>query len=198
MSENTDVLAQLKAKIAEAAASGDDVEFNNAIKEYNKHKAEVAKAIQAQIAKENEALAKDREAFEIENSKAILDFIKTLGFDCYKLKAKTIIVTVSHKENESGQIDKAGTVAVTGGVKLAIPTAKTTRTSTGGGTGKTKAELGISMSEIVEKFGTDDEKAEASALKAQGRENRADSKLYALQQKIKKRALADGLIKPIS
>ena len=192
-------ITNLKSKIVEAASSGDDIAFNDAIREYNKHKAEVQKAIQAQIAKENEELAQIRESFEKENTKALIDFVKSLGFDPYKYKAKTILITVPHKMTEDGKIDKSGSNTSSGGVKISVPTVKTKRQSSGGGgTNKTKQEYGKSMAEIVEEFGTDDEKADAAALKSMGRTDRADSKLYALQLKIKNRAINEGLLKPIS
>lgn len=177
-------LDQLKQEIAIAATTGDDNAFNQLIKEYNSRKADIAKALAEAARKEAEALAGDREKLATAIHRAVVKIPELLD-NLAKVKATGF----TFKVDSEGITYKS--------VALATPAIKTGRTGGGGGTGRTKAEYGLSMAEIVEKFGTTEEKAEAANLKTQGKEGRADSKLYQLQKNIRKRTIAEGNLQPL-
>lgn len=179
-------IEQLKQAIAIAATTGDDNTFNSLIKEYNSRKAEVAKAMQVAAQKEAEALAGVREKLATAIHKSVMK-IQGLAEDLAAVKATGF----TFKLDADGIVYKS--------VALAVPTikaAKTTGGNGGGGTGKTKAEFGMSMSEILTAFGTDEERAKGAELKAKGKVDRADSDLYSLQKVVKKRAIAEGKLQP--
>lgn len=178
-------IEQLKSAIALAATSGDDLAFNTLIKEYNARKADIAKALAAQALKEAEALAGVRQKLAISLHKAVVR-IPGIAKDLADVKATGFTY----------KVDADGITHLS--VALTVPTVKAARQGGGGGKGKTKAEFGMSLADIMTAFGSAEEKTKAAELKAQGREGRADATLYTLQMSVKKRAIADGSLKPIS
>ncbi len=188
-------LEQLRSAMAAALQAGDDVQYEALAKDWRNHKADREKALAEAAAKESEALAGGREKLAIAIFKAIQRIPQLKELETVKASGFTFHVDVVKLDENGTDIGTKHTA-----VALLVPTLKVakTRTASGGGVrGKTKAEFGLSSAEVLERFGTADEKAEGALLKTQGREDRADSKLYALQQIVKKRAIAEGKLQPV-
>lgn len=182
-------IAEIKARIALAISSGDDIGMMRAIKELNQYKSEIAKAEQDKIAKEEQELAGVRQSFEVAFYAKVVDVLRQLKFDCYQLKAKSIIITVDHAENDNGLLDVAGKVKVTGAAKLVVPTAKKRTVGASGLRTSSKGEYGITLDEIFQKFATDEDRSKLEAA-----DN--NSKKWVVKNEVKKRALKDGLLQP--
>lgn len=182
----------LKAAINEAIKGGDDNAFNQAVANYNKHKAEVAKALVEAAQKENEALSGSRaklaehirQAVEKWNDIGELAKVKALGFT-YKPK---------------GYTEADGTVLDRSSVALTIATVKKARASTGGGsTGKSQAEFGMKLDEIYQKFATPADKALMTAAEAKADYVSVKAKgaaIWTIKNNVKKNAITAGTLKP--
>jgi len=172
MAEQT--LEQIKAQIADCIAKGDDAGMMEAIKQLNKMKAEITKAAQEQARKEAEALAGAREKLATSIYKAVrqipdvlnqLTAVKATGFT-FKLDTEEI----QYKS-----------------VALAVPAVKQSR---GGGGGKSTAEYGVSLSDIFDRFATDEDKAKLKAAES-------NSAQWSIKNAVKKRAIAEGKLQPV-
>ena len=174
MAEKT--LDQLKQDIAKAATSGDDAGFNALLKGYSSRKADIAKALQEQARKENEALAGAREKLAVAIHRAVVKIpdinqlaaVKATGFT-FKLDAEG----VSYRS-----------------VGLTVPAVKASKSGRSGGTHMTsKAEFGIGLDEIFKRFGTDADKAKYEAAET-------NTAKWQVKNEVKKRALKAGFLKP--
>jgi hypothetical protein len=185
MSEKT--IEQLKQEIAIAATTGDDNAFNSLIKEYNSRKAEVAKAMQAAAQKEAEALAGDREKLATAIHKSVMK-IAGLAEDLAAVKATGF----TFKVDSEGIVYKS--------VALAVPTIKVARTSTGT---RNSSPTGNSLEADYQAYATDEDKAKIAAIEndlASGAidTKTANSRKWVVKNAVRKTAIAEGKLQPIS
>jgi hypothetical protein len=187
-------LGQIKADLARAIASGNDGEVMRLSKAIMAYAADIKKAEADKLKAEAEALAGKREALEAAIYKAVMKVLKPE--EILSAKAKGFTIVVDHLENDKGQLDPAGQVAVTGACKLMVPTIKAKAASTGGtgGTGVTvESQTGMKRAELIDKYATDEEKATIErakeAAKAEGKN--ANSVEWAAGKSVVKRILAD-------
>ena len=185
-----DTPEQIMAKIPAAGASGDLAEVIRLGNQLKKHQADIMKAEAEKLKKEAEEMAGVREKLEANILKAVKPIIKASDF--LAVKAKGFTLTVDRTENEKGQLDPNGTVRVTGGCKLIVPTVKAPKAGGGGGsTGALKAQTGLSRHEIVDQYATNAEKAAIAEAEA-GAATRPDSARYTAEKPVIKRILAEN------
>lgn len=184
--KETPTLEQLKAKVAEALATGDDAAFMVAVANIAKAKSEIAKAKVEQARKEQEALAGVRQ----ETAERIRKLIDKAGLDLADVLAK--VKATGFHYAPKGTLDANGVASEKSSVALAIPQVKAARrqsTAQGASTiGKTKSEFGMSLGEVYEKFKTPEDEvkmAEAST---------SNSKQWQVKVAVKKRAIEAGLL----
>ena len=175
MTENIQTAQTLMALIAAAGASGDLAEVIRLGNILRKQKADIEKAEAEKLQKESEALSGARSEAEVNLAKAVMPAIR--GIDILKLKCKSFVVTVSHTENDKGQLDPDGTVKVRGGVALVVPQAKAKRAGGNGGIRvSTKDEVGMSLSELINLHATADQKAGIQKAYDQADKNKGSAK----------------------
>ena len=190
--DNTAKLAELKAKIASAIADGNDDDLMLAVAGMSKFKAEIAKA-QAELAKkEAEQLAGKRAELATKIHKAIDKIVAGFKDDLLAVKATGFTFNLDLP-------DKDGVVVEHKSVALAVPAIKTSKArtgSTGGGSGKSKSEFGMSLDEIYQKFANEEEKANLEAVRADTTltDKAKNSKMWKIKDDVKKRAIKDGLL----
>ena len=177
-------LAELKAKIAAALTSGDDTAFMAAVGQLAKAKSEVAKAQAAQAQAEATQLAGAREKLAVDIFKDVKAG-KAIENIAYRLKA----VKATGFTFSLDMPDANGVMTVQKSVSLSVPSVKKPRGSGAGTIGKTKDEYGMSLGEVAERFGTAEEKAKVAAA--------SGSQQWQAKVAIKKRAIAEGLLKPL-
>jgi len=159
-----------------ALEGGDDTKVLELASQIHKVKADITRAEQDKLKAESEKLAGGRE----KTATAIFQAISKLPEMAELTRVKAFGFT--YKVNgypEEGITYKS--------VALIVPTVK--GKGGGGGSGKTKAEYGMSLSEIVDKYGTDEEKSKIANAES-------NSGSWQLKTQVKKRVLAEGLIKP--
>lgn len=170
-------IEELKKAMGKALAEDDTAEVLRISSEIHKQKQAVAKAEAEKLKAEGEKLAGAREKLAIAihgavvglGLKAQLDAVKAHGFT-YKLDGYPE-ADIRYKS-----------------VALVVPTVKA-RGGGGGGAGKTKAEFGMSLGELVDKYATEEEKA-AITNAASG------SQSWQLKVAVKKRLIKDSIIAP--
>ena len=183
------MLTELKTQLSTALASGDDNEVMRISGLITKEKTAYMKAENEKLQAEHDALAGRREALEASLYERIMKVVTPA--ELLEVKAKSFIVTVSHKENENGKVDAEGAVKVKGAVKLQIPAVKGPRSGNGGSTGKLKDSTGLSRSQLVEQYATEEEKASVEkAFTTTGK--RPDAARYVAQTPVVKRILAEN------
>ena len=184
-SEQKPTLEQLKAKLAEALATGNDNDFMVIVGQIAKAKAEIAKAQAEVLKKEAEAMAGDRAKLAekilnqvrkaIPNLDEVLAKVKATGFSFYLPEGEIL----NHR------------------VALKVPEIKAKRTSTGGGSsGTSEKEFGMKLDAIYEKFKTPED--DAKMEEAKNAEANSNSKQWQVKVAVKKRALASGELKAVS
>jgi len=184
-------LAELQEQMRIACEKpNNSMEVINLAKAINKFSQDVQKAEVTRLQAESAALAGQREDLEKEIYKAIKPILAQ--FDVVGMKAKGFTVVVNHMEDNKGKLDPAGTVKVTGGVKLIVPAIAKARTggNGGGSTGVLKAQTGLSRQEIIDQYATDEEKAAITKAYDEA-ESRPDSARYSAQKAPIKRILAE-------
>lgn len=169
----------LQARMAEAIAKGNIAGIEAIAQEIVKSKGDRAKVEAEQLRKEAEALAGEREKL----SKAIHDAVRTLKLDKAMKDVKAWGFTYKVDKANPAELDVSYKA-----VSLSVQTVKA-KTSKGGATGKSKVEYGISLQEIVDKFGTDAEKANIASAPN-------NSRAWQLKVVVKKRAIAEGKLAP--
>ena len=194
-------IAQLKLDIGKAATAGDDAVFNAAISAYNKAlrsdkeaQASIKKAELERIAKENEELAGKRLELGTEIHKAVkalnlaskLNAVKALGF--------------TFKLDETGE----------GGVKhlsvaLLVPQAKTQRKAgeRNGEVLTSEDQYGMKLDAIYDKFHNAEDEAKITSIEADVKAGKLEvkggnSKKWVVKKAVRERAVAEGLLKPLS
>lgn len=178
-------LDELKAKMAEAVKvfneTGDMSGIQAVSKEMDRAKAELAKAQAEQSRKEAEQLAGKREAL----ANTIHQQVKALGLD----KAIRDIKGWGFTYKIDGAVPNELDVSYKA-VQLSTATVKTRTGGTGGGAGKSKDEYGKSLAEIFEEFATAEDRQKLDNAES-------NSKQWQVKVAVKKRAIAEGLLKPV-
>jgi hypothetical protein len=188
-------LDQIKADLALAIASGNDGEVMRLSKAIMAYAADIKKIEADKLKAEAEALAGIREALEAKIYKAVMKTLKPE--EILSVKAKGFTIVVDHLENDKGQLDPAGQVAVTGACKLMVPTIKAAKVASTGGTGGTgvtvESQTGMKRAELIDKYATDEEKAtiESAKATAQAEGKNVNSVEWAAGKPVVKRILAD-------
>jgi hypothetical protein len=185
-------LDQIKADLALAIASGNDGEVMRLSKAIMAYAADIKKIEADKLKAEAEALAGIREALEAKIYKAVMKTLK--AEEILSVKAKGFTIVVDHLENDKGQLDPAGQVAVTGACKLMVPTIKAAKATSTGGTGVTvESQTGMKRAELIRRYATDEEKAtiENAKATAQAEGKNVNSVEWAAGKPIVKRILAD-------
>ncbi len=179
-------LEELKAKMAEAIktfqANGDMAGIQAVSKEMDRAKSEIAKSEATRLQAEAVALAGKREQLAASIHNAIrgipgtdkqLAEVKAWGFTYKVDRANPNEPDITYKS-----------------VSLTTAVIKARKGSNGGGAGKSKDEYGISLSEIVDKYGTPEELAAIGSADS-------NSKSWQLKQAVKKRVIASGELAPV-
>ena len=185
-------LDQIKADLALAIASGNDGEVMRLSKAIMAYAADIKKIEADKLKAEAEALAGIREALEAKIYKAVMKTLKPE--EILSVKAKGFTIVVDHLENDKGQLDPAGQVAVTGACKLMVPTIKAAKATSTGGTGVTvESQTGMKRAELIRRYATDEEKATIESAKetAKAEGKNVNSVEWAAGKPIVKRILAD-------
>lgn len=175
-------IEELKKAMSEALAKDDTAEVLRISSEIHKQKQAVAKAEAEKVKAEGEKLAGAREKLAKLILASVNKALPTVVADLEAMKANGFTF------HRRGVLDANGVPMATSSVGLLVPTVRA-RGGGGGGAGKTKAEFGMSLGELVDKYATDDEKAEI-ANAASG------SQSWQLKVAVKKRLIADGTIAP--
>lgn len=184
---------ELQQKMADAIANNDVKLMETIAGEILKGKTERIRKESEQARKDAEQLAGVREALATEIHKAVralkleqkLKDVKSWGFTYKVDKANPNEPDVSYKA-----------------VSLAVATVKAKTGVGGGGAGKTKAEFGMSLSEVFNKFATEGDKAKLAEAEAKDSENTAksgkttNSNAWRIKNEVKKEALKAGLLAP--
>lgn len=186
MSEVT--LEQLKSQIAAAATGGDDGEFNKLIKEYNSRKAEVAKMLAEAARKESEALAGDREILAKSVHKAVTQ-IPNIADRLAEVKATGF--TFKLNDQEQGITYKS--------VALTVPVIKERKAGTG--TSAT-AKTGNTLEQDFEAHATQADKDAIAKIEAEVAAGTIDAKAansqkWVVKNKVRKAAIASGVLQPV-
>lgn len=182
-------IEKLKAELKTVAATGDIkaiLEVANKIKaaEVEENKAKVAKA-----KAEFDAKAKEREEIAIAIFEAIkaLPVIKRLA----EVNATGFTFKLNVPAKAKTDTEDAVEAVVYKSVALTVAGIKAPRGNGGYQGGKTKDEYGMSLGDVFDKFATGDEKAKLAAATS-------NSAQWQVKVAVKKRALAEGLLKPAS
>lgn len=179
--EKQPTFEEIKAQLTAALQDGNDAEAMRLSKLMVKSKADVEKAEAAKLQAESEALAGERTKLSVEVTKYIHkmpNIVESLGV----VKATGFTFKLPYKDANGVMTDAS--------VALAVPTVKT-RTGGGGSTGNLKVETGLARHELIEEYGTSDEKV---GIKKAGDEatSRPDSARYQAEKPVIKRILADN------
>ena len=175
--------AQMDKAVAEFQKTGDMTAIQAASKATDKAKAEIAKEQAVKLGVEAAALAGKREELE----KKVFAAVQTLGLDkeIKSMKVKGFNYFIDCDYELAGE--QVHNVANVGLIHFQAPKVKK---AGGGGTGKSKDEYGLSLLEIVDKYGTDAEKAAIAATES-------NSKSWQLKVAVKKAAIAAGKLAPV-
>jgi len=185
-------LEDLQKRMSAAIASNDVKAIEAVAQEIVKSKTDRAKTEALKLQEEATKLAGVREALGIEIHKAV----KAMGLDAKLTGVKAWGFT--YKVDNANPAEPDVTYKA---VALSTQQVKT-RSGGTGGSGKTRDEFGMSLSDIFDKFATDDDRAalaEATVkddkIKVEtGKSNRGNE--YNVRKDVKKRALAAGLLAP--
>lgn len=170
---------------ARLAAAKDTNEFLAVVTEIAKQKSAIAKAQADTMRKEAEALAGDREKLSVAIHKAVAGVVDATKLEAVKAKGFTF------------KLDEVieGVPTTYKAVALLVPTVKTRKTGGGGAAGiSTADQTGISLSELVDQYANDEEKAELAAVLADTSltDKAKNSKAWQVRTKAKKRILVDN------
>ena len=177
---DTVTLESLQAELAAQVTAGASVDVVIAIADrMKKFRAEIAKAEALRLQKEADAMAEIRKAnadklhkmVVTRQAQQVIDLlatVKAIGFH-YNYRVEGNVVDIGFDYQQAPKAPKA-----TGAHNI----------------GKSKDEYGLSLSEIVEKFATAEEKAEINAATS-------NSMGWQLKTKVKKAAIAAGKLQPI-
>ena len=173
-------LDTLKLDIADALAANDNDKLFGVLAAISKHKAEIAKAAVEAAVAEASALAGEREKLAAAIHKAV-KAIPQLAQQLKAVKAFGFHFTIDNAHGDNS-VYKAVALDVPG-----IPKHKVGHA--GGGSGKSKAEYGMTLQEIFDKFATAENRVKLD--KAEG-----NSAQWAVKNEVKKAAIAAGKLQP--
>lgn len=178
-------IQDLQAQMAEAIAKNDVASMEAIAGQIVAGKKERAKVEADKLLKEAEQLAGKREALGAK----IFHVVQGLGLDkeLVEMKSKGFSYFVKTSYTVPGQ-PEVHQQASCGLILVTAP--KTHKAGGSGASGKSKDEYGLSLSEIVEKFATAEERAAiVSAVN--------NSQSWQKKMVVKKRAIAERLLPPI-
>lgn len=181
-------IAELQTKMAEAIAKNDIKAIEEIAGEIVKGKADRRKLEAEALQKEAEAMAGQREALASEIHVLVKGFkldkrltgLKSWGFTYKVDKANPAEPDIVYKS-----------------VSLITATVKAHKAGGGGATGKSKAEFGLSLQEIYDKFATDEDKADMTAALEKDKTVTNQGYSYAVKKRVQKRAIAKGDLAPV-
>lgn len=185
---------ELQKKMAEAMSKNDVKAIEAIASEIVKSKADRHKAEAEGLRKEAEAMAGAREKL----ATAIHGAVKGLGLDVELTKQKAWGFTYKVDKAVPNEPDTSYK-----SVSLSTQQVKARASGEGGGAGKTKDEYGMSLSEVFEKFATDDDRVKLAEAKAKDDETLArtgktnQGYQYNVRKEVKKQALASGALAPV-
>jgi len=176
---------ELKATLAAALEANDDDQILAVANELRKHKANIQKVAAEAARKEAEALAGGREKL----ARALQKEVNTPALQkrLREVKAYGFRFSIDRVDTPPGQAP----VNVEGGTTLLVPEVKTGRRGAGGAAGKTKAEYGMTLQEVFDKFATDADREKLAAADGSTAE-------YNVKLAVKKNAIADKKLTPVS
>jgi len=185
-------MEQLKADLNKAIQSGNDVAFNAAFQAIAKRKSEIAKEAAAQALKEQEALAGIRAQTSASLLKTV-QAIPNLNNILADVKANGFTYT------PRGTLDVNGVPQTNDSLALKVPVLRKSSSGGSGGAGKTKAEYGMSLDEVYDKYANDEDKAKfAKAVEDAGADKKQlNSKTWQIKNAVKTRAIAEGTLVPV-
>ena len=186
-------VAELMVKIGEASVKGDITEVIRLSNLMKKHQSEIEDAEIARQEKEAEELSGSRIKLGDDILKALVGTKKEPGplksWGLVDVKATGFTFTLPYKDAQGVITNEARG----GSVTLSVPAIKTKSKRTGGGggsTGSLKASTGQSRSQLVETYGTAEDKAKIKEAMDKAVE-RKDSARYQAEKPVIVRILAD-------
>ena len=180
-------IEELQARMAEAITNNDVKAIEEIATEIVKGKADRRKAEALALQKEAEAMAGQREELAI----AIHGIVKGLKLDKQLIGVKSWGFTYKVDKANPAEAD-----IVYKSVSLTTATIRAPRAG-GGGTGKSKSEFGLSLSQIYDKFATDEDKADMAEALEKDKTVTNQGYSYNVKKRVQKRAIADGLLAPV-
>jgi hypothetical protein len=184
---------QLKALAMTALTDGNDTEFLKISGQMRSFKAEIAKAEADKLQKEAQAMAGDRAKLAEKILARIVSQFKAIPAELEALKATGFTFYLPDDSS------------ITPRVGLSVPTLKAKTARTGGGsTGKSKGEYGLTLDEIYQKFKTGEDEVKMSEAIAKDEQVKAEKgksnsvNQYNVKLAVKKNAIAEGKLKPVS
>lgn len=173
-------LASLKSELTAAIAAGNDVEFIRLSKLVLKNSSDIQKVEAERVKKEAESLAGEREKLATLIHKLVKTVVNVADLERMKAKGFTFHLDAP---------DSNGVMVTHKSVALLVPTVKT-RTGTGGGsTGALKQETGMSRSQLIDKYATEEQKATITEAQDSAT-TRPDSARYTAEKPVIKDILA--------
>lgn len=181
---------ELKVLAAKALTDGPDAEFLRIAKSMQSFKADIAKAEAEAEKKEAEAMTGDRAKLALSIGNRIGKQFVNVDEQLAKVKATGFVYHPAGFTEPDGSVTQNATVA------LVVPVIKVRKVGTGGGgTGKTAEQTyGMKLDAIYEKFATAEDRKAMEVAKASTES--ANSKTWAVKNKVMKAAFAAGNLKP--
>ncbi|KKN75164.1 hypothetical protein LCGC14_0383230 [marine sediment metagenome] len=186
-------LDQIKAEMLQAITDGNDADVARLAKSIQKHSTDIVKAEADKQKKEGEALAGVREKLAV----AIHTAIGDISSQRPERVAKGVEVLAGIEDKLSKVKAKGYTFKLDEldvqykSVALAVPTVRKSSGGGGGGTGVTvQSQTGLRRGELIEKFGTGEEKANIQKA-FDGASSSPGSAKWSAEKPVVKRILAD-------
>ena len=175
--EQTLTAADIMTQIAAAGAGGDLSEVIRLGNILRKQKAEIEKAETDKLQKEAEELAGARESLATKIHKAVRGVVSEQELNAVKAQGFTYKLDTDEVKYKA--------------VALSVPTIKSKRSGGGGGTGiSTKDETGMNLSELIEAYGTPEQKADIQNAYDTAEKNPGSAR-WQEQTKVKKEILKE-------
>jgi len=177
----------IRKQLMEAAAKGD-------VEAVLKLTAEADKLKKAEAKEKAEAAAK--EAAELAGVRT--ELAEKIGAALKPVSAKLFYDKATQTDSTNAVLEGVKATgyyfeySVEKGISFGLrhPTVKVAHSGGGGNTGKSKAEFGMSLDEIFQKFATDEDKAKLEAAAS-------NSAKWTVKVTVKKAAIAAGLLQPV-
>ena len=189
------MLEQLQEKMQKAITDNDVKAIEEIASEIVKGKSERRKAEMLAIVKENEQLA-DKRSTLAEEIRKVVNQIPDITNKLTLLKANGFTF------HRKGELDANNVESAKSSCGLLVKTIKS-RSTSGATAGKTKDEYGISLSEVFDKFATDEDRVKLADAEAKDKVaseklgKSTNSNAWRIKNDVKKRAIADSLLAPV-